>query len=186
MLDNGSLTVIGSQAESVTNSMVYNGIEHPQAGDFSYPITFINNIFFEPIIFKARRTFVSTGTLYGPRTFQAQKNVRVYSTGDRFCYDGATLKCLGQSKTLFDNATVVFMTGQPGEPGVPGHPTFFGTDVEFGETAKMMSFRQNNLPRGKANGSMVYCEDCRRNSTPCRGGGSGAPAMVVNGNWACL
>ena len=186
MLDNGSLTVIGSQAEAVTHSMVYNGVENPYAGDYSYPITLINNIFIPPIEFKARRTFVSTGSLYGPETFRAGPDLRVYSTGDRFCYDSATLKCIGGTKNNFDNATVVFMTGQPDEPNVPGHPTYFGTDVEFGKPIQVPTLRWRDLPRRKANGSTVYCADCRRNSTPCRGGGSGAPAMVVNGRWSCL
>ena len=186
MLDNGSLTVIGSQAEAVTHSMVYNGVNNPYAGDYSYPITLINNIFIPPIEFKARRTFVSTGSLYGPETFKAGPDLRVYSTGDRFCYDSATLKCIGGRKNNFDRATVVFMTGQPNEPNVPGHPTYFGTEVEFGKAVQMPKFRFSALPRANSDGSMIYCEDCRRDTTPCRGGGSGAPAMVVNGRWSCL
>ncbi len=186
VLDSGNLTIIGSQAENVTKSLEYNAVENPYAGDYSYPITVVNSVFGEPIIFKARRTFVSTGSFYGADTFKANENVRVYSTGDRFCYDGYTLACRGATKNNFDKATVIFMTGQPDEPNVPGHPTYFGTDVEFGKPVKMPSVRQNALPRGKANGSMVYCEDCRRDSTPCRSGGSGAPAMVVSGDWVCL
>jgi hypothetical protein len=186
VLDSGNLTVIGSQVENMTNSFVYNEVENPYAGDYTYPVTFINSIFDDPIIFKARRTFVSVGSFYGPQTFRADERVRVYSTGDRFCYDGATLACRGATKNNFDKATVIFMTGQPEERNVPGHPTFFGTDVEFGAPVKMPTFRSGNLPNGKPNGSMVYCEDCSRDQTPCRGGGSGAPAMMVGGRWSCL
>jgi hypothetical protein len=186
ILDGANVTVIGSQTEAVTNSFVYNEVENPYAGDYSYPITFVNNIFGNPIIFKARRTFVSTGSLYGGNAFRADERLRVYSTGDRFCYDGLIIGCQGATKNNFDRASVMFMTGQPDERGVPGHPAYFGTDVQFGATVQMPSFPFNQLPTGKANGSMVYCSNCRRNTVTCQSGGSGAPAMVVNGQWSCL
>lgn len=186
ILDSGIITIIGSQTESMTNSLVYNAVENPYAGDYSYPITIINSIFGHPIIFKARRTFVSTGNLYGPDTFQADERLRVYSTGDRFCYDGHILDCQGVAKKNFDKATVVFMSGQPSEGKVIGHPTFFGTDVQFGAPVQMPSLLQNLLPTGRANGSLVYCSNCRRSTTPCQAGGSGAPAMVVGNQWSCL
>lgn len=186
VLDSGVITVITSQTEAMTKSFVYNEIEHPQAGDYSYPITFINCVFGNPIEFKARRTFVSTGNLYGPDTFKADQWLRVYSTGDRFCYDGGILGCLGATKNDFDRASIIFMTGQPGERNIPGTPTIFGTDVEFNAPVKMPSFNQNQLPAGKPNGSMVYCTNCRRNTQTCQAGGSGAPAMVVGGQWSCL
>ncbi len=186
LLDNGSLTVIGSQTESMTNSLVYNEVQNPNAGDYSYPITILNSIFDDPIIFKARRTFVSVGSTYGPNTFTADERVRVYSTGDRFCYDGYILGCRGAERKNFDRATIVFMTGQPSEGQVQGHPTYFGTDVEFGSPLQVPTFGQNALPQGRPNGSLVYCSNCRRNSTPCQSGGNGAPAMVVGGQWSCL
>lgn len=186
VLDSGPLTVIGSQTESVTEAFTYNDAENPYAGDYSYPITFINSVFGDPIIFKARRTFVSTGTRYAANNFKADSRVRVYSTGDRFCYDGATLGCLNANEENFGGATVVFMTGQPSDGRVRGHPTYFGTDVEFGAPVKMPSVTFNLLPLDAGDGSMVYCPDCRRNSTPCQGGGGGAPAMVVRGQWSCL
>jgi hypothetical protein len=186
MLDTGPLTVIGSESEAITEAFIYNAVENPGAGDYSYPITFINSVFGSPIIFKARRTFVSTGSLYAANNFKADARVRVYSTGDRFCYDGATLACLNANEENFGGATVVFMTGQPSDGRVKGHPTYFGTDVEFGAPVKMPSMMFNSLPRDKEDGSMLYCPDCRRNSTPCQGGGGGAPAMVVRGQWSCL
>ena len=186
VLDSGNLTIVGSQTEAMTASIVYNAVENPNAGDYSYPITIVNSIFDNPIIFKARRTLVSTGSLYGPKTFTADERVRVYSTGDRFCYDGHILGCQGATKNNFDRATVVFMTGQPSEGQVTGHPTFFGTDVQFGAGVQMMSFLQNTLPAGKPNGTLVYCTNCRRSTTPCQSGGTGAPAMMVAGQWSCL
>ncbi len=186
VLDSGNLTVIGSQTEAMTNSFVYNEVKNPYAGDYSYPITFVNSIFGDPIIFNARRTFVSTGNSYGPQTFRADERLRVYSTGDRFCYDGLILGCGGPAKNNFDRAQVIFMTGQPDDKNIPGHPTVFGTDVQFGGAAQLLSFLQNALPTGKANGSMVYCSNCKRNTTPCQAGGTGAPAMVVANQWSCL
>ena len=187
VLDSAAITVLNSQTEQMTASIVYNGAQVPNAGDYSYPMTLVNNIFFHPIIFKARHTFISTGNLYGPNTFQADDRLRVYSTGDRFCYDGYTLGCqTATSIGKFDRATVVMMTGQLDEGSVKGHPTFFGTDVQFGTPPQMPSFPQNALPAGKPNGSMVYCSNCRRDATPCQAGGTGAPAMVVGNQWSCL
>lgn len=193
ILDSGTTTIIGSQAESMTASIVYNGVENPYAGDYSYPINVVNSIFENPIIFKARHTYVSSGSLYGPKTFTMDERVRVYSTGDRFCYDGHILGCqiLGgpagaTNKNNFDRATVVFMTGQPSEGSVQGHPTVIGGDVQFGGGLQLPSLQLNTLPPAKPNGTLVYCADCRRSTTPCQAGGSGAPAMRVAGQWSCL
>ncbi len=185
ILISANVTIINSQTESMTNSFVLNEPKIAGAGDYSYPITFVNVTFGDPIIFNERRTLVSVGSFYGPKTFQAGENVRIYSTGDRFCYDGYTAGCIEGSKNNFDRATVIFMTGQLGERTVPAHPTYFGTDVQFGSPVQMPSFQQNQLPAGKPNGSMVYCSNCRRDTTPCQAG-TGAPAMVVNGQWSCL
>lgn len=187
ILDSGNTTIIGSQTEVMTNSLVYNQAENPYAGDYSYPIAVYNSIFGDPIIFKARRTFVSNGSLYNANTFTADERVRVYSTGDRFCYDGYILGCQGATQKNFDKATIVFMTGQLTEKGsTPNTPTIFGTDVQFNSPVQLPSFLQNALPTGKANGSMVYCSNCRRSTTPCQAGGNGAPAMVVGNQWSCL
>lgn len=186
ILDSASVLVSHSQAESMTNAFIYNEQKNPYAGDYSGPITFVNSAFADPIIFQARRTFVSTGNFYGPKAFTATEQVRVYSTGDRFCYDGATIGCRGGDSKAFDRATVVFMTGQPDDGSVKGRPTFFGTDVQFGAPVQMPNLLQNQLPSNKPNGSMVYCSNCRRSTTPCQGGGTGAPAMVVAGAWNCL
>lgn len=188
ILDTTITTIIGSQTEAMTNSIVYYETPIPGGGDHSYPITIINSVFGYPIIFNARRTLVSTGNLYGPKTFQADERLRVYSTGDRFCYDGWILGCLGPIVShQFDRATIVFATGEIGEgTAIPARPTVFGTDVQFGMPVQMPSFLQNALPANKPSGSMVYCSNCRRNTTPCQAGGTGAPAMVVANQWSCL
>lgn len=191
--DSSNVTVMNSQSEQMTACIVYNSGKLRDAGDYSYPMTLINNIFGHPIIFNARRTFVSIGNHYAPNTFQASEQVRVYSTGDRFCYDGYTLGCqsavANQTATVsnnFDRATVVMMTGQGDEGSVKGRPTFFGTDVQFGTPVQMPSFLQNALPTGKPNGALLYCSNCRRSTTPCQAGGTGAPAMVIGNQWSCL
>jgi hypothetical protein len=186
ILENSNLTVINSQTESMTESFHFNEAANPYAGHYSYPITFVNCIFGDPIVFNARRTFVSTGNLYGGSTFKADERLRVYSTGDRFCYDSYTLGCQGATKNNFDRAQIIFMTGQPDDRTIPGSPTIFGGDTQFGGAVQMPSFAQNALPAGKPNGSMVYCSTCRRATTPCQGGGTGAPAMVVGNQWSCL
>lgn len=191
-VDGGLITVIGCEIEQITNTFIFNEEKNPYAGNFTYPITFINNFFYPPIIFNARRTFVSMGNGYNPKTFQADERVRVYSTGDRFCYDGYTWSCRegGESRfaeqKLFDRATVIFMTGQPSDGKTPASPTIFGTDVQFNSPVQMPSLTLDKMPRDKPNGSMVYCSNCKRNSTPCQTGGSGAPAMVVGNQWSCL
>lgn len=186
IVDSANITVIGCQTENMINTMVINPDSIPGGGDYSFPITFIGNIFGLPTVFKGARSLVSTGNLYSANSFKADSSIRVYSTGDRWCYNGWTLGCEGQSPTYFDKAVVIFMTGQIGENTVPSVPTFFGTDVKFGAGVQMPSFPVDRLPAGQANGSMVYCQNCRRSTTPCQGGGSGAPAMVVNGQWSCL
>lgn len=187
LLSPAIVTIIGSQTESMTNSIVLNGANIQGAGDYSYPITLLNCVFGDQIFLNARATFVSVGSLYGPNTFKTDPLVRIYSTGDRFCYDGGILGCEGRTRTFFDKAQIIFMTGHPSDFGkLEGYPTVFGTDVQFNSPVQMPSFNQNQLPAGKANGSMVYCQNCRRNTTPCQQGGTGAPAMMVGGQWSCL
>jgi Endopolygalacturonase len=186
VLDSGGITIISSSTEAMTNSIVINSEMNPLAGNYSGPITMINSAFGDPIIFNARRTLVSTGNGFGAKTFKADAGVRIYSTGDRFCFDGYILGCRGEQINLFDKATVVFMTGQPGEGQLTGHPTMFGTDVRFDSLVQMPSLQHNALPTGRANGTFVLCANCRRDTTPCQPGGSGAPAMVVGNQWSCL
>jgi hypothetical protein len=186
VLDSGGIMIISSSTEEMTNSVVINSELNPMAGNLSAPITVTNSAFGNPIIFNARRTWVSTGNGYAPNTFKADPSVRVYSMGDRFCVDGYMAGCAGKEINLFDKATVVFMTGQPADGSVKGFPTMFGSDVRFDGTVQMPSLQHNALPTGRANGTMVYCTNCRRDTTPCQPGGSGAPAMVVGNQWSCL
>ncbi|CAN5640199.1 hypothetical protein BH20ACI4_BH20ACI4_25170 [soil metagenome] len=191
-LDGGIITFIGVQIEQMTNSFVFNEEKNPQAGNYSYPITFINSFLGPSIIVNGRRSLVSVGNGYNPKTFKADDRLRIYSMGDRFCYDGYIWACRdgGEERfvnqKLFDNATVIYMTGQPAEGNTPGIPTIFGTDVQFNTPVQMPSLQLNQMPAGKPNGSLVYCSNCRRDTTPCQAGGTGAPAMMVGNQWSCL
>ena len=184
--DSANLTVIGCQTEAMTYTMVINPDNIPGGGDYSYPITFLNNIFGHPSIFNGARNLVSIGNQYNAESFKASPTTRVYSVGDRFCYNGNTLGCQGVTRTFFDKATVLFMTGEAGEAAVPGYPAIFGTDVKFNGSVQMPSFPQAQLPASQPNGAMVYCQNCKRSTTPCQGGGTGSPAMTVNGQWSCM
>lgn len=186
IVDSANITVIGCQTEAMTHTMVINPDNIPGIGDYSYPITFINNIFGIQSVFNGARNFISIGNQYDANSFKANADTRVYSTGDRFCYNGNTLGCQGVTRTFFDKATVIFMTGEVGENAVKPYPTFFGTDVKFGSGVQMPSFQLGQIPASQTNGSLVYCQNCRRSTTPCQAGGTGAPAMMVNGQWSCL
>ena len=186
ILDSGHVLVTHSQTEAMTNSFVYNEVRNPGAGDYSYPVLFLNSSFGNPVVFNARRTFVSTGNTYAPNTFKADERLRVYSTGDRFCYDGWTAGCQPVASNWFDKATVVFMTGQPSDNKVEGHPAVFGTDVLFNSPIRLPPLQRDQLTQDKPDGSLVYCANCRRSTTPCQDGGSGAPAMMVAGQWSCF
>ncbi len=162
----------------MTRSLVFGELQG--AGNMSYPITLINNIFGEPVEIKARRMLVSTGNLYNAGSVRLNNDVEVYSTGDRFCYDGHILGCQSAgNRTNFIGGKIMFSTGQPTNGTVPGRPMVLGSEVQ------MPTFRSNELPRNSNNGTMLFCADCRRNSQ-CTGGGQGAPAMFINGRWECL
>ena len=187
MIETGIITVINSQCEKTSRSLVFG--EATGAGNLSYPITLINNVFDDPIEIKARRTIVSTGNLYGANTFKLPPDARVYSTGDRFCYDGSIIGCAtGAGPTNFIGGKIIFSTGQPGEGSVPGRPTTFGHDVQFNAPVQLLNLQFNALAtvQNMGNGSFVYCTNCRRSTAPCQAGGSGAPAMLVGGRWECL
>lgn len=181
-----ALTVIGSECEKTTRSLVL-GDAHGTSG-LSNPTTLINNVFDDPIEIKGRWTLVSTGNHYGANTVKLNPEARVYSTGDRFCYDGLIAGCAtGAGPTNFIGGKVIFSTGQPADGTVPGRPTVFGHDVQFNAPIQLPNLPHNQLPaQNVGNGSFVYCTNCRRSTAPCQAGGNGAPAMHVGGKWECL
>lgn len=109
----GALTVINSECEQVTRSLVANATA--QSGSYARLVTLINNVFLHPIEFLEKITVISNGNFYGPETFNAAATARIYSMGDRFCYDAASgtyTGCLQPNKeTIQSNPTANFKGG---------------------------------------------------------------------------
>ncbi|MCU0239384.1 MAG: hypothetical protein MUC29_08075 [Pyrinomonadaceae bacterium] len=56
----------------------------------------------------------------------------------------------------------------------------------FDGTVRFGVYTQATLPTGTtANGDMTFCSDCKPNTTPCQGGGTGTLAILANNQWAC-
>lgn len=131
----GNLTIINSQCEKMSRSLFYGDSTEKGVDNASYPLTLINNIFGNDMDIYKRTTFVSTGNLYGPDNVTTyDKDIRIYSTGDRFCYDGEILGCDGSSSTRGDfqgEGIVIFRTAQPKDGSLETTPTRFGFDVEM-------------------------------------------------------
>lgn len=190
--DVGTVNLNGSQCEYATLSFE---LPTGEAGNYSYPFAIINSILGDPIKIAAARTITSIGNLYAHDTWSNANvgaEVRITSLGDRFCYDGGLHGCTFDGSTTsavpnyFGGATVLFLTGSPGEPAgskpVPAYHARFGTPV----TPQAFTFA--NLPTGTS-GTWVYCSNCNRATGtpagPCTAGGTGAPAMIVAGVWTC-
>lgn len=134
-----NITIENSQCEGTTNSLVFKSVPGFN-GELTYPISISNSIFGDPVRIEGNRTFTSHGSVYGPTTFSTVGGgVRVYSFGDRFCYDGNTpihnpndpaQVCVEERATDFGNAKVVFRTGQPADGRAKGGGTQIGTDLE--------------------------------------------------------
>jgi hypothetical protein len=88
----GSLFVTNSQVENVTNAFVW-GHPRPQPdtpdeGDTTARIIFIGNQWGYPVLIRHRVTFISMANHYGKSVVtNLSPYARIYSTGDRFCYD---------------------------------------------------------------------------------------------------
>lgn len=153
----GALTIIKSGSERSGAALRYG--DAPGAGQNSAMLTLINNTFGDPVLLRARATFISTGNLYLGNNVETMALVKVYSTGDRFCYDAVTAyfpaqnpaatrwPCgdQGPTQTLTTggfqgSGQIVFESGQlrdyyggsgGGDPArvVEGRPTRFGTDM---------------------------------------------------------
>lgn len=182
----GNITIITSQCENMARSLVFG--EAKGAGNLSYNINLIGNIFGNPIEIKGRKNIVSTGNTYHQEMFRLHPDARIYSTGDRFCYDGYIAGCTGAGTPNFIGGKTIFATGQPTEGATKGRPTVFGHDVQFTAPLQVPNVPFADLPKQQTlgNGTFLYCTNCRRGTAPCQAGGSGAPAMLVNGAWSCL
>jgi hypothetical protein len=186
LVESNIVTIIGSQSEQTTRDIAFG--DAPGAGNLGAPMTLINNVFGTMVDIKGRRNIVSVGNHYGVDNVKLHPDARVYSTGDRFCYDGYILGCQrAVDRVGFVGGKIIFSTGQPAEGSVPGTPTVFGHDVQFDAPVRVQNVPFNQLPaRNVGNGAFLYCTNCRRGTAPCQAGGSGSPAMQVGGRWECL
>jgi hypothetical protein len=202
-----NVSIINSQCEAMKWSMF---TAQSQATEWGYPIFLANNIFGMPITIQAGRQITSIGNQYGGDTWRySQPGVRIYSFGDRFCYQGGSIAegrrgCTANGKGpnlsnyLFGDspgATVMFMTGQAGEESGEYPVKGFANKTTLAEQQK--SILHGNLPALPAQahnypaGSFVFCPDCKAaaensGSTVCTGGGTGALALSTSTAWKCL
>lgn len=186
LVEPNAVTIINSQSEQTTRDLAIADVAN--AGNLGAPVTLINNIFGTLVDIKGRRNIVSVGNHYDADSVKLHPDARLYSTGDRFCYDGFILGCQRPvDKVGFIGGKIIFSTGQPSEGNVPGTPTTFGHDVQFEAPMRVQNVPFNQLPaRNVGNGAFVYCTNCRRGTAPCQAGGNGSPAMQVGGRWECL
>jgi hypothetical protein len=197
-----NVTILNCSSERATNSLTY--AAQSGTGGYSYTLTLINNSFIDPVRLR-RVMFVSTGNTYGGNSVQTGDGVQIYSIGDRFCYDATQgfapnenpprYPCgpAGQLTGGFQGAgKIVFQTGQLRDTSlgnssiaIPERPTVIGTETQFDAPARLPSFRANGLPPNRAAGTMLFCADCRKDTSPCSAGGDGALAISIGGRWDC-
>ncbi len=181
----GTVNIVSSQCENTWGSITLSG-----AGEYSYPIKLDQVIFGDKVRILAGRNIVSTGSLYGPDTWLIGGESRVWSFGDRWCYDASTRGCSSAgtappiTRDFFNAATVMFMTGSPLEndanPAVPSandytlpsYPTQIGGALKIGSFATLGTTDFAGLTTilgvsGIGNGSIVYCSNCLKGSSPC-------------------
>jgi hypothetical protein len=133
-------------------SIINSGSERGQRGLYTNPlgsissmlITVINSVLGDKVELNGRFQYVSTGNLYGATTVQAGSDVKITSTGDRFCYDPYVLPgfCKDASGNTvsnpgFQGGKIIFQTGRKTEGAgadlIERRPNFFGYDVEIGD-----------------------------------------------------
>ncbi|MEP6850775.1 MAG: hypothetical protein ABI999_18095, partial [Acidobacteriota bacterium] len=203
-----SLTVINSGSENGQRSIFM----HPYGGVSSLNMSVIGSIFGDRIELGGRMNYISTGSFYGARTIQADPNVTITSTGDRFCLDPNVLpgRCTDEAGKTVSNpgiasrARIMFQTGQVGDGAGADHidsrPNFFGYNVEIGDGLLQMDpnitfgdltkweLPASNRPKLK-DGALVYCKDCKKNPTGiCTQGQAGIDAAFakrINSQWRC-
>jgi hypothetical protein len=136
----GSLSIINSAAERGQRSIYVN----PLGAISNLMLTVINSIFGDKIELGGRMQYISTGNFYGAKTVTSTADVKITSTGDRFCYDPAVLpgQCKDEngvtvSNPGFNGGKVMFQTGRPtegtGADQIQRRPNFFGYDVEIAD-----------------------------------------------------
>jgi hypothetical protein len=124
----GGLTIINSGAEALARGLVFG--DGAPVGSLSSVITMVNSAM--PVELTKTVNFISTGNHYGGQSVVASsEGVRIWSTGDRFCYDssfpnpcGVTLPLPAGQKIGFQGiGKIMFQTGQPKDGPIPAIPT---------------------------------------------------------------
>ncbi|MDQ3800591.1 MAG: hypothetical protein M3384_14170 [Acidobacteriota bacterium] len=134
----GTLTIINSSTERGQKSIYTN----PAGAISTLMLVVVGSHFGDKIELNGRLNYISTGNYYGAKTVTAGPNVKITSTGDRFCYDPAVLPgyCRDENNQPvtnpgFNGGKVMFQTGRPAEGSganlIQRRPNFFGYDVEI-------------------------------------------------------
>jgi hypothetical protein len=136
----GALSIINSASERGQRSIYFN----PAGAISNVMLTVINSIFGDKIELGGRLNYISTGNFYGAATVVAGSDVKITSTGDRFCYDPLVLPGFckdsnGQtvSNPGFNGGKIMFQTGRVAEGSgndvIQRRPNYFGHEVEVGD-----------------------------------------------------
>ncbi|HEV7646485.1 MAG TPA: hypothetical protein VGO50_21300 [Pyrinomonadaceae bacterium] len=203
------LQIVNSQTENINNSIIYGrdrilpGEQYADMGNTASAIVITGSQFGAPIKLRGRVAFVSTGNNYAADTIQTDNAmVRVYSMGDKFCYDGyqsAGPACT--SPGVSGPGTIVFSTGAPEEGSFDGSgnpiggairelPNKFGVRSVFSKEVQLGTVTYSVLSSTYSaadNGTLLYCSDCAANSGTgaCQASGGGALAKRIGGAWKC-
>jgi hypothetical protein len=203
------LQIVNSQTENIKNSIIYGrdrilpGEQYADMGNTASAIVITGSQFGAPIKLRGRVAFVSTGNNYAADTIRTDNSmVRVYSMGDKYCYDG--YQSAGPACTtpgVSGPGTIVFSTGAPEEGSFDGSgnpiggairelPNKFGVKSVFAKELQLGTVTYSVLSGayGSAdNGTLLYCSDCGTNSGTgaCQASGSGALAKRINSAWKC-
>ncbi|MGI8812234.1 MAG: hypothetical protein ACR2IH_06850 [Pyrinomonadaceae bacterium] len=201
-----SITLISSGSERGKRSIYTN----PAGSVSSVMITVVGGGFSDKVELHGRVNFISNGNVYGARTIQADPEVLITSTGDRFCQDPNVLPsaCVEAGKFVTNpgitGGRVMFQTGRPPEGSgtnrIEGRPNLFGYNVQIADGLMQydpnITFRDitawatgsDGRPK-VSDGAFLYCKDCRRGSSGiCTQGNAGTDGSFVkrvNGQWRC-
>jgi hypothetical protein len=164
----GTLTMINVSAERGQKSIYVN----PAGSISTTMMVVVGSHFGDKVELNGRMNYISSGTFYGAKTVIAGPNVKITSTGDRFCYDPAITPgfCRDENNQPvpnpgFQGGKIMFQTGRLAEGSgnnfIQRRPNFFGHDVEIRDddetneepllSAKSLSFNKPLLRLGQTN-----------------------------------
>lgn len=155
----GTLTMINTSTERGQKSIYVN----PDGAISTMMMVAIGSHFGDKIELSGRMNYVSSGSFYGAKTVVASPNVKITSTGDRFCYDPAITPgyCRDENNQPVTNpgfvgGKIMFQTGRvaegSGENFIQRRPNFFGHDVlihddEETNSEPLLSARSQNFEK---------------------------------------